>query len=89
MARRRNRKGFEILASLPWPAGIVAGLVCFFGIRYLPVWWFSSQGGTLTHELGANFAPARGAVVPWWIGQTGGQAMPSRAAVSSRAAGER
>ena len=37
MARRRRKKqqgGFDVLASLPWPVGIVTGVVLFVVIRY-------------------------------------------------------
>ncbi len=57
MARRRNKDGFAALAGLPWPVGILAGVLGFFAIRHLPAWWFSSHGGALTQGLGASLGP--------------------------------
>lgn len=54
MARRSSTNGFSVLAGLPWPVGIFAGALGFLAIRYLPAWWFSTQGGQLTLGVGAQ-----------------------------------
>ncbi|MDR6094428.1 restriction endonuclease [Stenotrophomonas sp. SORGH_AS_0321] len=56
MARRGNKSGFEVLAELPWPVGIVAGVVGFIAIQQVVPWWLTRQNGPLAVGLGAQLA---------------------------------
>src|SRR6185312_9455482 len=59
MARTRANL-FTDMAALPWPFGIVAGIVGFIAIRYGIAWWVGSSGGPLGQAFaqhGAVFAP--------------------------------
>ena len=56
MARRGKKSGFEILAELPWPVGIVAGVVGFIAIHQVVPWWLTKQNGPLSVGLGAQLA---------------------------------
>jgi len=46
---KRRESGFEIVASMPWPVGLVLGLVGFVGIKYGVGWvWGSSSNPLLS-----------------------------------------
>lgn len=50
------------IAAMPWPFGVVLGLVAFFGIRYGIGWYFSTAGGPALKgagelALGGAFTP--------------------------------
>ena len=47
MARRRKESGLDVIASMPWPLGIVLGLLAYWTIRYGLGIYFSSRGGQL------------------------------------------
>jgi restriction system protein len=49
---RRKESGFEAVASLPWQAGIVLGLIGYVLIQYGPVWFLGSS----TNPVFAAFA---------------------------------
>ncbi|WP_372162048.1 restriction endonuclease [Xanthomonas axonopodis pv. cyamopsidis] len=61
MGRRKKQRGFEALAALPWPLGLVAGIVGYLGVRYGIGWWFSHHGGMLSQgfaqQSSGAFAP--------------------------------
>ncbi|MBB4131778.1 restriction endonuclease [Xanthomonas sp. 3075] len=61
MGRRKKQGGFDALAALPWPLGLVAGIVAFVGVRYGIGWWFSHQDGMLSQGFAQQadgiFAP--------------------------------
>jgi len=59
MGRSRGNRGFDSLVALPWPVGLVAGIVGFIAVRYGVVWWLSQQGGMLAQ----SFAQQSGAVL--------------------------
>lgn len=58
---RRKGGTFNDLASLPWPAGIIAGLLAFIAIRYGVPWVLGQSTGTIgqafsDHRLGASLS---------------------------------
>lgn len=44
---RRNEGGFEILTKLPWPVGVVAGVLAFLAVRYGIPWYLAQSGGPI------------------------------------------
>ncbi|GAB3352093.1 restriction endonuclease [Lysobacter tyrosinilyticus] len=42
----------ELIASLPWPIGIVFGILAFVAIRYGLGWHFAASGSPITQEMG-------------------------------------
>lgn len=56
MARRGKKSGFEVLADLPWPAGVVAGAVGFIAIQQVVPWWLTKHKGPLAVGLGAQLS---------------------------------
>ncbi|MGH8817688.1 MAG: restriction endonuclease, partial [Achromobacter pestifer] len=55
MARKKD-SGLDLIASLPWPVGIVLGLSAFWGIRYGVGAYFSSAGGPLLSGVGKQMS---------------------------------
>lgn len=49
---RRRQSGFDLVASLPWPVGIVFGILAFVAIRYGVGWYFSASDSPVTQEMG-------------------------------------
>jgi restriction system protein len=74
MARRRRESGLDLIASMPWPAGIVLGLVAFWVIRYGLGLYFSSHGGPLLKPFGQLLSDGAYSLLAWivlalcWVG---------------------
>ncbi|MBF6023443.1 restriction endonuclease [Lysobacter niastensis] len=49
---RRKQNGLELIASLPWPVGIVLGILAFVGIRYGLGWYFTTTASHITQQVG-------------------------------------
>lgn len=66
MGRRKKQSGFEALAALPWPVGLIAGIVAYLGVRHGIGWWLSHQGGTLAQGI-AQQADGMFAPMAWML----------------------
>lgn len=72
MAHRRE-SGLDVLAALPWPIGILAGLLAFWAVRYGAAWYFGSWdsefAAAFSQQLGSGaLAPlAWAALIMCWI----------------------
>ncbi|WP_184647006.1 restriction endonuclease [Xanthomonas sp. 3307] len=65
MGRRRGKTGFDALAALPWPVGIMTGIAGFLAVRDGIPWWFSRHDGALSQAIAQQ---AEGAFAPMaWI----------------------
>ncbi|XQA65048.1 hypothetical protein ACM9XC_16655 [Xanthomonas sacchari] len=65
MGRRQGKTGFDALAALPWPVGIMAGIAGFLAVRDGIPWWFSRHDGALSQAIAQQ---AEGAFAPLaWI----------------------
>ena len=63
---RRNESFLDAVAAMPWPFGIVTGVVVFLLIRYGLGWYFISFGGPIGKSAGEQFLS--GAIAPLaWI----------------------
>jgi restriction system protein len=62
---RRKESGLDVIASLPWPVGIVIGLLAYWGIRYGVGAWFSSAGGPLLSGMGKQLSGGILAPLAW------------------------
>ncbi|GAB3092628.1 restriction endonuclease [Lysobacter terrae] len=60
---RRRQNGLEVVAALPWPVGIVLGILAFVAIRYGVGWYFSSTHSPITQEMGRQLL-ANGTYAP-------------------------
>lgn len=65
MARKRKESGLDVIASLPWPAGVIIGLLAFWGIRYGIGAYFSSTGGPLLVGLGKQASAGMFTPLAW------------------------
>jgi restriction system protein len=71
---RRKESGLDILASMPWPVGVILGLVAFWVIRYGLGMYFSAQGGQLLRPLGQSLSGGAYTPLAWlalglcWLG---------------------
>ncbi|WHZ18738.1 MAG: hypothetical protein OJF55_000887 [Rhodanobacteraceae bacterium] len=62
---RRKQGGFELIASAPWPVGLVLGIVAYVAVRYGIGWYLSSSGNQFLVPIGK--AANRGAttILAW------------------------
>jgi len=68
MARRKQGL-FGSIASMPWPVGIVLGIIGYVAIRYGIGWYFSSRGGVALAAVGhAANGGAFGPIAWVWLG---------------------
>lgn len=71
---RRKQGGLDQIAGMPWPVGVLLGIIAYLVIRYGIGIYFSSAGGPLLKGLGTQassgvFAPlALMALILCWIG---------------------
>ena len=74
MARRRKESGLDVIASMPWPAGIVLGLVAFWTIRYGMGLYLSSHGSPILKPVGQLLSGGAYSLLAWvvlalcWVG---------------------
>lgn len=62
---RRKQSGFEVVASMPWPSGIVLGLIAFIAIRHGIGWYFAATANPYTSGLGKLAAAGIFAPLGW------------------------
>lgn len=71
---RRKESGLDVVAALPWPVGVVLGVLGFWALRYGAGWYFSHSGGPLTAGLGQQLSAGALTPLAWlllvacWIG---------------------
>lgn len=62
---RRKKSGMNLIASLPWPVGVVLGIVAYWCIRYGMGLYFSSHGGPLLAGVGQQAGGGAFALLAW------------------------
>lgn len=63
---KKNQSGIELVASMPWPAGIVLGLIAYLAVRYGVGWVLAGSQNPFLSAFGAT--GARGVYAPiGWI----------------------
>jgi len=73
MAKRKER-GIGFISSLPWPVGVVIGLIAYFGIRYGIDWLLASSTHPMTIAMGKQALNGIYAPLAWlalgasWLG---------------------
>lgn len=71
---RRKQSGLDHIAAMPWPVGVLLGIVGYLAIRHGIGLYFSSAGGPLLKGLGTQASGGAFAPVAWmvlgicWIG---------------------
>jgi restriction system protein len=63
----RKHNGLELVASMPWPAGIVLGIVAYIGLRHGVALFLSNSASPITQQIGQAFS--NGALMPlaWMV----------------------
>src|SRR5678816_4050386 len=64
---RRKQSGLDLVASLPWPMGVVLGVVGYLVIRYGIGAYFMGAGGPLMQGVGQNLASGALAPLAWVV----------------------
>lgn len=64
---RKKESGIEIVAALPWPVGIVLGVLGFWAVRYGAGWYFSHNGGPLLAGLGQQLSAGSLTPLAWLV----------------------
>jgi restriction system protein len=62
---KRKESGFEAVASMPWPVGIVLGLLGYMAIRHGIGWYFGSTDNPYLPGLGKTAAAGSFAPLGW------------------------
>lgn len=62
---KRKQSGIEVVASMPWPVGIVLGLVAYIAIRHGIGWYFGAVNNPYTSGLGELAATGIYAPLGW------------------------
>lgn len=62
---KRKQSGIDVVASMPWPVGIVLGLVAYIAIRHGIGWYFVSLNNPYTSGLGTLAATGIYAPLGW------------------------
>jgi restriction system protein len=66
MARRKHG-GFELIASAPWPVGIVLGVIVYVGVRYGISWYLSSSGSMFLAPIGKALNGGATTILAWTL----------------------
>lgn len=66
MGRRTKRSAFDALATMPWPAGFLAGIIGFILVHYGIPWFLSHQGGMLAQGFAKQSSPVF-ATLAWML----------------------
>ncbi|MFC0679815.1 restriction endonuclease [Lysobacter korlensis] len=66
MARRRE-SGLDVLAALPWPVGIGAGLLAYWAVRYGAAWYFGSRDDELAEAFSQQLRSGALAPLAWAV----------------------
>ena len=64
MARRRE-SGMDIVSSVPWPFGIVLGLLAYAAVRYGLPWYFGKVSNPVMQGLGRELTTPAFAPLAW------------------------
>lgn len=62
---KRKQGGIEAVASLPWPVGIVLGLLGYLAIHYGIGWYFGASSNPVLSGLGKGAASGLYAPLGW------------------------
>ena len=67
---RRNQGGFDLIASAPWPVGVVLGIVAYVAVRYGISWYLASSNNMFLAPIGKAANGGATTILAWtllWI----------------------
>jgi len=71
---KRKQGGLEQIAGMPWPVGIVLGIIGFVAVRYGIGWFLTSSSNPTLHAMGKPLAVGAWSSIAWavlgicWLG---------------------
>ena len=71
---KRKQGGLEQIAGMPWPVGIVLGIIGFVAVRYGIGWFLTSSSNPFLHAMGKSLADGAWKPIAWavlgicWLG---------------------
>jgi restriction system protein len=64
---KRKQSGIEVVASMPWPVGIVLGMLGYIAIRYGIGWYFTAFKSPVLNGLGNAATSGTYAPIAWFL----------------------
>lgn len=64
---RRNKGLFHLIASMPWPVGIVLGVLGYLAVRHGIAWYLSAMGGPALAQVGKAAGQGSSFALLAWI----------------------
>lgn len=64
---RRKQGGFELIASAPWPVGLVLGIVAYVAVRYGISWYLSTSGNQFLVPIGKAANRDAATILAWTL----------------------
>jgi restriction system protein len=71
---KRKQGGLEQIAGMPWPVGVVIGVIGFVVVRYVIGWFLTSSSNPILHAMGKPVEAGAWAPIAWavlgicWLG---------------------
>ncbi len=63
---KRKQGGLDLIASLPWPAGLIVGVLAYAAIRYGLGYYFSASGSQLLSGVGQQASAGAFTPLAWF-----------------------
>jgi restriction system protein len=64
---RRPQGGFDLIASFPWPVGVVLGIIAFVGVRYGISWYLSTSDNQFLVPIGKAVNGGATTILAWTV----------------------
>lgn len=64
---RRKESWFELIATVPWPVGLVLGIIGYMGVRYGIGWYLASDSNPILASLGKAAQSGAYATFAWLL----------------------
>jgi restriction system protein len=64
---QRKQGGLELIASAPWPVGVVLGIIAFMVVRYGMGWYLSSSGNQFLVPIGEAANGGATTILAWTL----------------------
>ncbi|MFC5583280.1 restriction endonuclease [Rhodanobacter terrae] len=64
---KRKQGGLEQIAGMPWPVGVVLGIIAFVVVRYGIGWFLTSSSNPILHAMGKPISAGSWAPIAWLV----------------------
>jgi restriction system protein len=62
---KRKQGGLEQIAGMPWPVGVVLGIIAFVVVRHGIGWFLTSSSNPILHAMGKPISAGAWAPIAW------------------------